>query len=373
MTQTTDPSILAQPVSDIQLKQLVVEWVKRDSVKPNAYNPNHMAVHERFLLRQSLLEDGWTQPVVTLLDGTIVDGEQRWTTAGMDLQPSEIDDIIAKMELRGKQGAVVSESIIARLRESRVRLAEAIAKGMPATLASITGGLVPITRVDLTDEAHRMISTIRHNRARGVHDIDSMSVITQDLVKLGLDFEDLETRLGMPNEEIERFLKATQSQADELAEHLAIGDDDFSAAWQPTHVSTLETPQANVALDESAKAAAGDKAYEVAQVKREADIRAQTEHEIAARASSAGAPLTQTEKAAVRIEIEKRVAPAAAAPTVQSIKRFSVFLSPIDFQIVMNVLGDTQTARVLVALCKKEQRSRDNAAAQLPAAKTAAS
>ena len=65
----------------MQLNQLKVEWVPRDTVKPNAYNPNKMTWDVRQLLLQSLLEDGWTQPIVTLMDGTIVDGEQRWTTS----------------------------------------------------------------------------------------------------------------------------------------------------------------------------------------------------------------------------------------------------------------------------------------------------
>ena len=129
MTKKKTETVTDQPVSDIQLNQLQVEWVDRDSVKPNKYNPNKMTWHDRMLLRQSLLEDGWTQPIVTLPDGTIVDGEQRWTTAGVELTPQDIQEVIDRMYQRAEEGAVLSESIVARLEESKRRLEAAIAEG----------------------------------------------------------------------------------------------------------------------------------------------------------------------------------------------------------------------------------------------------
>lgn len=204
-----------------------------------------MSYHERLLLRQSLLEDGWTQPIVTLPDQTIVDGEQRWTTAGIPLTPKDIQDVLEKMEKRKTQGAPVSDSIILRLRESKKRLVAAIKAGLPGTIASITGGLVPITRLDLGDDAHKMISTIRHNRARGAHQIDSMTSITQDLVTLGLDFEDLETRLGMDDEEIQRFLQSAEGQLgqmkDELESTRTDFEDDEELECLPTPVEDFQT------------------------------------------------------------------------------------------------------------------------------------
>lgn len=356
-------AIRAQPISEVQLNQLVIEWVPRDQIRCNKYNPNKMAFHERMLLRQSLLEDGWTQPVVTLLDGTIVDGEQRWTTAGMPLAPEDIEAVIGKMELRAKQGAVVSESIMSRLRESKLRLIAAIAEGLPSTLASITGGLVPITRLDLGDDAHKMISTIRHNRARGVHQIDSMSAITQDLVQLGLDFDDLETRLGMNHEEITRFLSSAQTQADELAQTLGTADADFGPAWEPKHVTELETESANVAAARSTAAATQDKAYEVEARNRQQEVARKAQEEIQRR-EAAGPQLTQTQKADVLKEVERTVAaPTISKPAPVDVKRFAVFLSPADYDIVMKVLGAVQTARVLVALCRKEDRRIQAAAA----------
>ena len=359
-------SIKSQPVTDLQLNQLRIEWVPHNSIKPNKYNPNTMSFHDRMLLRQSLLEDGWTQPVVTLPDRTIVDGEQRWTTAGLPLKPDDIEAVIAKMEKRRAEGATISESIMNRLRESKRRLETAIAEGLPPTLASITGGLVPITRLDLGDDAHKMISTIRHNRARGVHKIDSMAGITQDLVSLGLDFEDLETRLGMDNEEISRFLNAAETQADELAKVLDTSDEAFSPAWAPTHVTTLDSEAANVAASASADAASETKKYELETRDRKVEV-ARRASEIITQRQNAGENLTQVDKQNVVQQVEAAVpATVTAKPVPTEVKRFAVFLSPADHDLVMSVLGAAQTARVLVALCKKEKRRIEAANAPPP-------
>src|SRR5215468_1499388 len=95
--KVVEPDEVLDPVDTLQLEQLKIEWVPRSSVRPNKWNPNRMTEHDRALLRQSILEDGWTQPIVTLPDGTIVDGEQRWTTSGGSIQSSDIAAIIAKM------------------------------------------------------------------------------------------------------------------------------------------------------------------------------------------------------------------------------------------------------------------------------------
>src|SRR5262249_33502409 len=111
-------------VDDLQLSQLKVEWVPRSLLRPNKYNPNKMTLHDRALLKQSILEDGWTQPIVTLLDGTIVDGEQRWTVAGGPITSGDIETIIAKMESRRAEGYLISDSILQRLQTSLARVRE---------------------------------------------------------------------------------------------------------------------------------------------------------------------------------------------------------------------------------------------------------
>ncbi len=348
-------SDLHQPVSDIQLNQLKIEWVEHQTIHPNRYNPNSMSWHERMLLRQSLLEDGWTQPIVTLPDRTIVDGEQRWTTAGIETTPKDIQDVIDKMEKRQEQGAPVSESILARLHESKARLEAAIAEGRPACIASITGGLVPITTLDLGDDAHKMISTIRHNRARGSHGIDAMASITQDLVSLGLDLDDLETRLGMDDEEIRRFLKAAEGMAKDLEKELA--ETSFSAAWKPVHISELPE-DAQVEYQRSAAAAEAIKTHQVQLAEREAEIARQREAKVQEITETTGRPVTQIEKAKIEAEIAKEI-PVPEKPAPVELKKFIVFVTADEYALLERVLMPNMAVK-LVELCRQADSAHNN-------------
>lgn len=337
----------SQPVSELQLNQLVVEWVSHDEVKPNRYNPNRMTWHERMLLRQSMLEDGWTQPVVTLPDGTIVDGEQRWTVAGQELAPSDVQKIIDKMETRQSEGHDISESILWRLHESKERLEAAIEQGFEPTLASITGGKIPITRLDLGDDAHKIISTIRHNRARGMHQIDAMADLTQDLVQLGLDFDDLETRLGMDNEEIERMLKSADDILSLMEDEL---QGEYSQSWSPEHVSQLvEDEVAARHIERSREAAEEAKEYQMALAERKRAIdRAKKEQVEALEAD--GKTLTQEEKASIEAELEAKH-PVPEAPAPPQMKKIILFFSVDEYEMIVSVLGD-ERATNLVRICR---------------------
>ena len=63
---------LSAPLSTLQ-------WVNRDSLKPNDYNPNKVSKENLKLLIQSILTNGWTLPIVVRPDMTIIDGFHRWT------------------------------------------------------------------------------------------------------------------------------------------------------------------------------------------------------------------------------------------------------------------------------------------------------
>ena len=102
-----------------------VLWVKGDSVESNDYNPNAVAPPEMELLKLSILEDGYTQPIVTFVDGKrreVVDGFHRNRV--------------------GKECAEVKERIM---------------------------GYLPVVTINegRTDKGDRIASTIRHYRARG--------------------------------------------------------------------------------------------------------------------------------------------------------------------------------------------------------------
>lgn len=155
-----------------------MQWVPRDQLRANDYNPNHVAPPELELLKVSILEDGWTQPIVARPDGEIVDGFHRWTVAG--------DERIAAM----------------------------------------TDGLVPVVYLpaDL-DTAQQRMATIRHNRARGQHGIVRMADIVTELVDvLGIDRDEVTRRLGMDREEVERL----HDHGDMLQRH---GGGEFSDGW----------------------------------------------------------------------------------------------------------------------------------------------
>lgn len=135
-----------------------VEWVPAETLRANNYNPNAMTESERRLLKISLLEDGWTQPIVARSDGEIVDGFHRWTVAMTD-----------------------------------------------AHVSGMSGGMVPVVRLD-SDPVTQRLSTIRHNRARGRHGVLKMGDIVQDLVTvLGAQPEEVAQRLQMEREEVERL------------------------------------------------------------------------------------------------------------------------------------------------------------------------
>jgi ParB-like chromosome segregation protein Spo0J len=157
-----------------------VAWVPRANIRPNDYNPNAVPPPELRLLRISLLEDGWTQPIVVHRDtNVIVDGEHRWTVAA------------------------------------------------DPEVAGLTGGLVPVVYVE-GDLAHRMMSTVRHNRARGEHGVRPMAGIVRALLESGCEKEDVMVLLQMEEEEVDRL--AERAGMPEVVGRQGAG---FNAGWVP--------------------------------------------------------------------------------------------------------------------------------------------
>lgn len=162
----------------------MVEWVDRDTVTPNDYNPNKQPPPEFKLLKVSILEDGWTQPVVVFDDGSgnkpvIVDGEHRWKTSA-DPQ-----------------------------------------------ISALTGGKIPIVRIR-GDRSHRMMSTIRHNRARGEHGVLPMGEIIKALIEAGKTSQEIQVLLQMEDEEVDRLAEAAG-----LPDVVSRDHGDFNSGWLP--------------------------------------------------------------------------------------------------------------------------------------------
>lgn len=143
-----------------------VKTVPIEMVKANDYNPNKVAPPEMELLEISIWEDGYTQPIVTFYDDTndkyiVVDGFHRY--------------LILKNSKR------INE------REK---------------------GMAPIVVIN-KEIGERMASTIRHNRARGTHNVELMSTIVTELVEMGKGDRWICQHLGMSLDELLRLKQIT--------------------------------------------------------------------------------------------------------------------------------------------------------------------
>ena len=166
-----------------------VLWVKAEDVVANDYNPNKVAPPEMALLYDSIKNDGYTQPVVT---GTPVDTEsvknKNIVTDGYhrNLIPRQHKDI-----------------------EERLK------------------GYLPITVIEGKTRSELMASTIRHNRARGTHDVDLMSNIIAEIHDLGRSDEWISKHLGMDIDEILRLKQITGLAS-------LFEDQELSMSWEPS-------------------------------------------------------------------------------------------------------------------------------------------
>ncbi len=147
-----------------------VQAVPVDKIMVNDYNPNVVAPPEMKLLELSIWEDGFTMPCVCYYEKEtdrylLVDGYHRYR--------------------------VLMESKRIYQREN---------------------GLLPVVVID-KDLSNRMASTIRHNRARGVHDIELMCHIVSELDKAGMSDQWIMKNIGMERDELLR-LKQISGLAD---------------------------------------------------------------------------------------------------------------------------------------------------------------
>lgn len=134
-----------------------LQWVERDILKPNDYNPNKVSKENLKLLTQSILTNGWTLPIVVRPDYTIIDGFHRWTVSGEE------------------------------------------------PLFSLLNGKVPVVIVDHKDKSDDIYGTVTHNRARGTHLLGPMKAIVKNLLDDGKTVEEIGKQLGMKPEEIFRL------------------------------------------------------------------------------------------------------------------------------------------------------------------------
>jgi len=168
---------LSEPETKVAFPCLFAILVPAEKVKYNDYNPNAVAPPEMRLLRHSMEEDGVTQPIVTIYDPErdlyiVVDGAHRYKI------------LTQKMKLP----------------------------------------LIPISVID-KDAKDRMAATIRHNRARGEHNVTQMSNIVAELYMLGWEDDEIAKHLGMGADEVLR-LKQNTGIAEIFKNH------EYSRAWK---------------------------------------------------------------------------------------------------------------------------------------------
>ena len=87
------------------------------------------------------------------------------------------------------------------------------------------GGMLPVSVIDKPID-QRMASTIRHNRARGSHNVDLMSNIVKELHEIGRSDAWISKHLGMDRDEILRLKQITGLAA-------LFKDVKFGKAWRP--------------------------------------------------------------------------------------------------------------------------------------------
>jgi ParB-like chromosome segregation protein Spo0J len=150
-----------------------------EHVHANDYNPNSVAPPEMALLQVSIESDGYTQPIVCWQTGPdeyeVIDGFHRY-----------------------------------RVGKERMNLSY-----LP----------IVVVNADRTDRGDRIAATIRHNRARGKHQVGAMSEIVQELTRRNWSETKIARELGMEPDEVLRLKQITG-----LAELFA--DRDFSEAWE---------------------------------------------------------------------------------------------------------------------------------------------
>ena len=167
-------------IDDLRAPLSTLEWVDRDLLRANDYNPNKVNRDNLELLTQSILANGWTLPIVVKPDYTIIDGFHRWTVAGQE------------------------------------------------PLRSKLGGKVPVVKVDHHgDRDADIYGTITHNRARGTHLLEPMKKIVRELLDSGKDVSEISKELGMKPEEIFRLSGFTR---DEFLDMMIRGTTGYSNA-----------------------------------------------------------------------------------------------------------------------------------------------
>lgn len=155
VTVTAGKQKIAVPCMDTLL-------VARELIRANAYNPNQVPKDKMRLLRQSILDNGFCFPIVTIWDDSdevfvIVDGFHRSLIGGGDwLNMSHLP--------------------------------------------------IVVTEHDITQ---RMYATVQFNKARGVHQVDRDADLIRALANQGNTDDEIAEHLGIDLDTVHRYKQLT--------------------------------------------------------------------------------------------------------------------------------------------------------------------
>lgn len=144
-------------MTDLKKPLSSLHWVDRNKLRANNWNPNKVSKQNMELLKQSILTNGWTLPIVVRPDYTIIDGFHRWTVSGQE------------------------------------------------PIVSMLEGMVPVVIVEHGERSEDIYGTVTHNRARGTHLLEPMKAIIKELLNERKSVEEIGKQLGMKPEEIFRL------------------------------------------------------------------------------------------------------------------------------------------------------------------------
>lgn len=152
--------------------------VRPSLIVANTWNPNHVPEEKLELLRQSILDNGFTFPIVTIWDEglgkfVVIDGFHRTLIGGGEWLDFDY---------------------------------------------------LPVVILD-HDISRRMTATMQFNKARGHHQVDLDAEVIRALIEQGMAEDEIAVKLGMDLDTIHRYKQLTG-----VAELFAKAD--YSGAWE---------------------------------------------------------------------------------------------------------------------------------------------
>lgn len=172
-----------------------IRYIPVSELRPNLYNPNHVAPQEMKLLKTSILEDGWLFPCIVFDKSIHIEG----LTDNEDRTHHTVIDGFHRYSL---------------VRDN-------------AKIATLTNSHVPCIVIN---PVNPIATTVRLNRAKGVHSVNAMAKLIQREIGAERDINYLMQAYGMEKEEIMRLATSMGIPATEI-----VTDTEWSTAWVPAH------------------------------------------------------------------------------------------------------------------------------------------